>query len=190
MADNILADQKTVLRKQLKQIRASIPASRRGAYSENIFNSLIKLKEIIQAMTIFTYISYGNEVDTHHLLKYFLEYGKLIAVPKILPSRTMIAVPFSGWDDLVEGELGILTPAGDEPFSDNIGVAITPGLGFTRTGHRIGYGRGYYDKWFSGNSVTHKIAVTFEAQIMDSLPVTSTDIPVDIIVTEQRIIRT
>ena len=101
----------------------------------------------------------------------------------------MIAVPFSGWDDLIPGELGILTPRGEDTISGNIDIAITPGLGFTRTGQRIGYGRGYYDQWFSGNSVAHKIALSFEAQILDSLPVTVTDIPVDIIVTEQEIIR-
>ena len=101
----------------------------------------------------------------------------------------MIAAPFSGWDELIPGELGILTPAGEEPFKTDIDIVITPGLGFTRTGHRIGYGRGYYDKWFARNSVAHKIAVTFEAQIVDSLPVAETDIPVDIIVTEQGIIR-
>lgn len=189
MADDKLIDQKAAIRKQLKQIRASIPAPVRKAYSETIFNSLIGLEEIIHASSVFIYISYENEVDTHHLLKYFLKQGKSIAVPKILASKIMIAVPFTGWDELIAGELGILTPAGEEPFKTAIDIVITPGLGFTRTGYRIGYGRGYYDKWFARNSVAHKIAVTFEAQIMDSLPVAVTDIPVDIIVTEQRTIR-
>lgn len=189
MADNKLADQKVAIRNQLKQIRASIPVPARQAYSEKIFNTLIGMEEIIHANSIFIYISYGNEVDTHHLLKYFLEQGKSIAVPKILATKIMIAAPFSGWNTLIPGELGILTPAGEEPFKGDIDIVITPGLGFTRTGNRIGYGRGYYDKWFARNSVNHKIAVTFEAQIINSLPVTVTDVPVDIIVTEQRVSR-
>ena len=189
MAENLLADQKAAIRKQLKQIRASIPAPVRMAYSEAIFNFLIGLDEIHHAKSAFIYISYGNEVDTHQLLKYFLHQEKLLAIPKILATKNMIAAPFSGEEELVPGELGILTVAGEEPFNTDIDIVITPGLGFTRTGYRIGYGRGYYDKWFARNPVGHKIAVTFEAQIVDSLPVAVTDIPVDIIVTEKRIIR-
>lgn len=189
MADNRLAEQKAAIRKQLKQIQANIPAPVRKAYSEAIFNSLIGLEEIIHARSVFIYISYGNEVDTHELLKYFLKQGKLLAVPNILTTKSMIAVPFSDWDDLIPGELGILTPPGEKPFATDIDVVITPGLGFSRNGCRIGYGRGYYDKWFSSHTVLHKIAVTFGAQILDSLPVTVTDIPVDIIVSEQGVIR-
>ena len=189
MADNKMTDQKAAIRSHLKQIRASIPESVRQEYSEKIFNTLIGMDEIIHANSIFIYISYGNEVDTHHLLKYFMKQGKSIAVPKILATKIMIATPFTGWNALIPGELGILTPAEEEPFKGDIDIVITPGLGFTRTGNRIGYGRGYYDKWFARNSVVHKIAVTFEAQIMDSLPVTVTDVPVNIIVTEQGVSR-
>jgi 5-formyltetrahydrofolate cyclo-ligase len=158
------------------------------AYSEAIARNLLSLDEVRAASTIFMFISYGTEVYTHELLKYFMSNGKTLAAPKILPSKTMIAVPFSRWEDLAPGQLGILTPSGDSPYPDDFDVAVTPGLGFTPRGDRIGYGRGYYDKWFAGCKVRHKIAVSFEAQLMDTLPVDETDVPVDKIVTEKRTI--
>ena len=190
MQHNTLAVRKAETRAKLKQIRTSISAEMRAAYSESITNTLFSLAEMQTARTIFLFISYGNEVDTHELLKYFLNEGKILAVPKILPTKTMIAVPFGRWSDLVPGELGILTPSGNIPYAGDFDVVITPGLGFTSEGHRIGYGRGYYDKWFASHQVNNKIAITFEEQIMDKLPVDDSDIMMDIIVTEKRIIRT
>jgi 5-formyltetrahydrofolate cyclo-ligase len=185
-----LAVRKAETRAKLKQIRASIPAEMHTLYSKTITRNLLSLPEMQTARTIFLFISYGNEVYTHELLKYFLNEGKILAVPKILPAKTMIAVPFSRWADLVPGELGILTPSGNIPHAGDFDVVITPGLGFSPEGHRIGYGRGYYDKWFASHKVNHKIAITFEEQIMAKLPVDDSDIMMDIIVTEKRIIKT
>jgi 5-formyltetrahydrofolate cyclo-ligase len=184
-----LSAQKAELRAKLKQIRASIPAEIRADQSQAIQQKLASLEEIQTAHSIFLFISYGNEVHTHDLLKYFLKQGKTLAVPKILPEKTMIAVQFSQWEDLIPGELGILTPSGNTPYSGDFDVVITPGLGFTLQGHRIGYGRGYYDKWFASHNARNKIAIAFEAQLVDELPTDETDVPVDFVVTEERVIR-
>lgn len=184
-----LAARKAELRARLKQARAAIPADKRSAYSKAIANNLLGLDRVQTAQSIFIFISYGNEVDTHDLLKHFLAEGKTLAVPKILPAKTMIAVPFSRWEDLIPGELGILTPPGNTACPGPFDIVITPGLGFTAGGHRIGYGRGYFDKWFATHRVNHKIAITFETQMVNELPVDETDVPVDIIVTETRVIK-
>jgi 5-formyltetrahydrofolate cyclo-ligase len=184
-----LTAQKAELRAKLKQIRAAIPAEIRADQSQTIQQKLTNLDEIQAAQSIFLFISYGNEIYTHDLLKYFLKQGKTLAVPKILPEKTMIAVQFSQWEDLIPGELGILTPSGNTPYSGDFDVVITPGLGFTQQGHRIGYGRGYYDNWFASHNARNKIAIAFEAQLVDELPTDETDVPVDIVVTEERVIR-
>jgi 5-formyltetrahydrofolate cyclo-ligase len=100
----------------------------------------------------------------------------------------MVAGSFSSWGDLVPGELGILTPANSQSCSGPFDVALTPGLGFTLSGHRMGFGRGYYDKWFAQNRVNHRIALAYEVQLVDEIPVEDTDVPMEKIVTEQRII--
>ena len=110
-------------------------------------------------------------------------------IEEIINSDQMVAVAFNDWSELETGQLGILTPTSCEPAAVNFDVVITPGLGFTTQGYRIGYGRGYYDKWFATHQVQHKIAVTFDDQIIETLPVTEFDVPVNKIVTESRIIQ-
>ena len=188
MDPSTLATQKAALRARLKQIRDSLSAADRANASRKITENLLGLNEVGLALTVFSYISHGNEVNTHRLLKYFLARGMTVAVPKILPGKTMITALFTGWDDLVRGELGILTPPGNLPCPGPFDIVITPGLGFTARGQRIGYGRGYYDRWFTAHPEGRKIALTFDAQLINEIPHAGYDIPVDILITEKRII--
>lgn len=188
MTETAQQEQKQQLRSLLKQKRAALSAASRQSAAAIITDRILPLPAVQQARSIFIFISYGNEVNTHGLLKHFLEQGKRLAVPKILPEKTMIAVPFSAWEELVPGELGILTPRSSQADNGHFDVVITPGLGFTPAGYRIGYGRGYYDKWFASHSSGCRIAVCFDAQIVEDLPVDATDVPVDMIVTEKRVI--
>jgi len=183
-----LANQKASLRAILKKRRASLSVRDRAIASEAIKLNVLSLDEVGTARGVFIYISYGNEVDTHALLKHFLERGVNVAVPKILPGKSMIAVSFTRWEDLVQGELGILTPSGNIPCTGPFDIVITPGLGFTEQGDRIGYGRGYYDRWFADYRAARKIALAFEAQVIAALPHAEYDIPVDVLITEKRII--
>jgi 5-formyltetrahydrofolate cyclo-ligase len=183
-----VSQQKTETRKVLKSARASIPEATRIGYANCITEQVLKLDEINNARTIFIYISYASEVHTHALIKALLDAGKTLAVPKIVNSNTMEAETFSSWENLIPGELGILTPADSTPCDGPFDVAITPGLGFTLSGHRMGFGRGYYDKWFAQNKVRHKIALAFEVQLVDEIPVEDTDMPMEKIVTEKRVI--
>ena len=180
--------QKTETRKILKSTRASIPEATRMNAANSITEQILRLNEIRDARTIFIYISYASEVHTHALIKALLAAGKTLAVPKIINSDYMQAETFSSWEDLVPGELGILTPTDSTPCNGPFDVAITPGLGFTLSGQRMGFGRGYYDKWFAQNKVRHKIALAFEVQLINEMPVEDTDVPMEKIVTEKRVI--
>ncbi len=184
-----LAQRKAEIRQRLKQERSAIPEQEREAWTAIIRQQLLALDEVAAAGTIFCYISCGSEVGTRDLLDRFLEEGRTLLVPKIINANHMIATPFISWDDLVPGQLGILTPRVDEPYAGDVHLALTPGVGFSPNGYRIGYGRGYYDKWFAGHRQTFKIGLAFEAQLIHDMPVTDHDIPVDMIVTEKRVIQ-
>jgi 5-formyltetrahydrofolate cyclo-ligase len=186
--NNTVSQQKAESRKALKTVRANIPEIERMDYANSITEQVLKLDEIKHAGAIFIYISYATEVHTHHLIKSLLAAGKILAVPKIVNSEYMQAETFSSWEDLVPGELGILTPANAEPYNKPFDVAIIPGLGFSLSGHRMGFGKGYYDKWFAKNEVGHRIALAYEAQLVDNIPVEDTDVPMEKIVTEKRVI--
>lgn len=184
-----LFEEKKQLRDSLKQRRAEISEPDRESYSKIISDQLFGLKEIQEANVVFAYISYATEVVTHNILKKLLADGKKVVVPKILSSKQMVAQHFDDWDDLEPGTLGILTPKNGEITNEPVDIAITPGLGFTEKGHRIGFGAGYYDRWFATHEVRMKVAIAFETQIVASLPIEETDIPVDRILTEKRLIK-
>lgn len=179
---------KQALRADLKQRRSALGEDLRRGYSRQITSSLISMPEYQSARSVFCFISYATEVHTHDLLRYMLTDGKSITVPHIIKGQPMQAIPLQDWDQLTPDSMGILSPAGGEPYSGHTDLVITPGLGFTAQGFRIGYGAGYYDRWFEQHSTGTRIAVAFETQLVDELPLEATDLPVDIIVTENRII--
>lgn len=180
--------QKAETRKRLKKIRAELPDGIRLDYNNSITEQVLKLNEVQSSKIIFIYISYATEVHTHALMRILLDVGKTLVVPKIIDSDFMQAESLSRWEDLIPAELGILTTANSNPYSGSFDIAIVPGLGFTISGHRIGFGRGYYDKWFAQNKVDHKIALAYEIQLIEDIPVENTDVPMEKIVTEKRVI--
>ena len=128
------------------------------------------------------------EVDTRNIIERLRQAGKTVLVPRILDRATMVAVAFEGWNRLRAGQLGILTPDSDEEWPGEADLCITPGLGFTPDGRRIGYGRGYYDRWFAAHPRSARVALCYECQIVDDMPTTDTDVRVEKIITERRII--
>jgi 5-formyltetrahydrofolate cyclo-ligase len=182
-----LNTQKAQLRELLKQRRAQLDEKTRSSHDQKIRSRLFALPMTGQADAFFCFISFGDETDTHDLINVLLAQGKSIAVPKLVPGKGMLAVPFSSWHELKAGELGILTPESSTPADFEIGVCLTPGLGFSPNGGRLGYGRGYYDRWFSNNPVHYRIALAYECQICPEIPVDDSDVPVDIIITEERV---
>lgn len=188
MNDNTIDTDKSRLRSQLKLARANLSETERQVFSRHIAEQLLALPEVIDAHSFFIYISTDTEVDTHGILQLLLTQGRIITVPVITREKTMIARRLTDWGELRPGQLGILTLPQGEAYDGPIDIVVTPGLGFTEQGLRLGYGAGYYDKWFAAHPVKHKTALAFEAQIVSFLPINPYDIPVDRIVTEQRLV--
>jgi len=181
-------EQKKQLRDKIKKRRSELAVETRDKMSKQIHQFLGEIDEFNQAKSIFCYISYLSEVETEALISDFLHRKLALAVPKIIGKTEMIAVPLENLSDLEPDKMGILTPKSSSVASDHFDIAITPGLGFTEQGARLGYGRGYYDRWFSKNKVKTKIGIAFEIQLVEELPLEETDMPLDILVTEERII--
>lgn len=99
----------------------------------------------------------------------------------------MRAVRFPGWEQMVAGPLGIPAPRSERAFTGPIALAIVPGLGFTRSGARIGYGAGYYDRWLAARPQTEAVGIAFECQIVLTLPQDPHDIRMDRLVTERQL---
>ena len=182
--------QKKRLRERLRAKRDALTPEQRQQYSFAVQEKILALEEVRSAQNIFIYISTGTELNTHGLIEIFLQQAKRLAVPRILDRKTMVAVSMTGWEELREAELGILSPVSDKPLEVDFDITITPGLGFTPAGHRIGYGAGYYDRWFDRNHSGLRVAPAYETQVVEDLPTDEFDRPVHRIITEAREIDT
>ncbi len=187
---NSANNRKTELRAVLQASREKLVQDERRQKNQSIQQNLTELAPIQDCQSVFCFISSTNEVDTHGIINHLLNSKKQVAVPRISSEKHMQAIVFPGWDELEKGPLGILSPKHPAPVASKINITLTPGLAFSIAGARLGYGRGYYDKWFAENGGGLKIALAYEMQILDEIPTDEHDINVDVIVTEDRVIYT
>lgn len=119
--------------------------------SRKIFNKIINSKEYKQAKVIFVYVSMNDEVDTRKLIKYALNDNKIVAVPICISKTLMQARKIQNLDELKVGFGGILEPIDSKEIirKEDIDFSIIPCISATLEGYRLGYGGGYYDRYFS-----------------------------------------
>ena len=183
-----IAAEKRRIREEILRHRARLPADAHRDASERIRLRTLAVPEVQHAASVFVFVSFDTEVDTHPLVTTLLRDGRRVAVPRIVDRTTIRATPVNTWDDLVPGRWGILAPRRRDVAQGPFDVAIMPGVAFTEQGARLGHGRGYYDRWLERNTVSRRIALAFECQIVPDLPLEPHDRPVDAIVTENRVI--
>lgn len=157
------------------------------AHSTTITRKLLSL-DAMDVDTFCVYVSKGNEVDTHDLIRHLIAIGKRVTVPKIISDGVMQPYRLDHWDELEEGALGLLEPK-TRLYLSRIDTCIVPGLAFTEQGARIGYGKGFYDRFFPKFHEATAIGLAYELQMLPELPQYEYDKRLDIIVTEERIIR-
>lgn len=185
------------IRKQSITIRNKMDINEVFTKSECIAERLNQLEHINSARSIMCYVSFGNEVYTHDLIKKWICDGKQVSVPCVVnnvkESKYMHAVKINSFDELkVAGKYGILEP----PLLDcniinpkMLDVVIVPGCAFDINKNRMGFGAGYYDRFLSNvSSECKKIGICFDFQILDKIPFEEHDVPLDLVVTEKRII--
>lgn len=184
---------KKVMRKEMLENRSKLTKKEIREKSNKIKEKLMGLEKFKEAQVIFSFISFGDEVDTHEIIKESLKLGKRVGVPVTIPEgRKLLVSELYDFDKELElGYYDILAPKEEyirEIHPKEIDVVLVPGVVFTPAGYRIGYGGGYYDRFFSKNKDVYKIGLCFDMQIADEIPIDLYDIPVDIIITEDRII--
>ena len=141
------------------------------------------IEQFKNASVVFCYVSYASEVNTHTLIKQMLMLGKTILVPLCTDKNgSMISVKINSFDDLREGMYGIFEPVCRIPFDKTkIDVSIIPGVAFDKNGYRIGYGKGYYDRFLADIS-PFKIGILHSELFFDSLPHDENDVQVDMVI--------
>lgn len=184
---------KTDLRNGFKTKRTDMPENVKISMDSEIQSRFLTLRQYIYCKTVFTYVSKDIEVDTLSLIRAAWANGKRVAVPRcVTETREMDFFYITNMSDLEEGAFGVLEPIADkcEKVTDfSKGLCIVPGLSFDAEGYRLGYGKGYYDRFlskFQGDTV----GLCYSNCIKWKLPHGYYDKPVDLIVTDRYIRRT
>lgn len=177
---------KEELRKRYKIIRDNI--NNRDKKSSEIIKRLINTKEYQKSKVIALYSNISSEVETKELIKISLE-NKKVVLPKINKDNTMDFYEIKYLKDLEVGAFNIKEPKikNKKPIKkEEIDLMIIPGICFDKSKNRIGYGKGYYDKYLSNTNIK-KIGLCYEEQITKEIKSDKTDISLDYLITEMKI---
>ena len=160
--------------------------------SKKIFNRLIDIDEIKHAKRVMVYVNFQEEVETRDLIEYLWNNDIEVIVPLCEPKlRDMKPSLLYSFDELAPGTFGVLEPVKQAiriVDADTIDVIIVPGLAFDRHGGRIGYGAGYYDRFFEKVPNSTLIAIAYDEQVIDNVPMERHDRRIPLIVTDSEII--
>jgi 5-formyltetrahydrofolate cyclo-ligase len=190
-----LLEAKRSLRRQVLLWRDGLDAAWREHASRVIFERVARLAPVRGAGRMLAYHSFGSETVTVPFLRQVLAEGRRLVLPRIdRPARSLTLHEVHDLDaDLVSGPWGIREPdpgrTRDVDPAD-LDVVLVPGVAFDRTGGRLGYGGGYYDRLLGACAPgTVLVAAAFEGQVVERVPVGPQDRSVDVVVTEEGVHR-
>ncbi|MBW2984748.1 5-formyltetrahydrofolate cyclo-ligase [Candidatus Woesearchaeota archaeon] len=180
---------KRKLRKKTLEKRDALRKKEIEYKSKKIKGVLFSLPEFKLAKTVCFFVSFNSEVNTHDMIKEAIKDGKKVCVP-IATDHTLILSKINKFDDLnKKNKYGILEPAKINKINKNdVDIIIVPGTVFDKEGHRVGYGKGYYDgllKSYKGLS----IGICFDLQMVDKVPRNEWDEKLDEVITEKGMVR-
>jgi 5-formyltetrahydrofolate cyclo-ligase len=180
-----LSTMKDALRLRFRALRDAIGAEERAQSSLRIATWVAQLPRYREARSILLYAAFGSEVETRPLRERALKEGKIVLLPRI-EDRQLKIHDWRAGDQLVQNRHGIPEPLASAPEADPraLEFIVIPGLAFDVRGGRLGYGGGYYDKLLGTISHAYRVGVCFARQVVQELPSTHLDAPMDCVVTE------
>lgn len=192
---------KQELRKEIRNRKRQLTQDQLGELSLSAISKLRKHPKVMAAHTLLLYYSLPDEVNTHEWIDELVAEGKRVLLPVVVNDKDMVIREYTGKHDLAEGSFHIMEPIGklfpEEKYPE-IEVAIIPGMSFDDGGHRLGRGKGYYDRFLTklrgmeGNhserkeadgTEVYKIGICFGFQKLQEIPFENHDILVDEVTT-------
>lgn len=183
---------KRTLRSQLLAQRRALSHDAWLAASHAAQLNLLALDEFARAGSVALYAPAHNETDTGLILAAAIGAGKRVLYPAVC-GHHMVLRRVQRHEDLHKGAFGLLEPApgGADHQADAADLIVVPGVAFDLTGHRLGYGKGFYDRFLHHPGRTARlVGLCHDFQLTDgALPTDHHDIPMEIVVTDIRVIR-
>lgn len=178
---------KAGLREKYKQIRRTMPPGQKSALDRRIADRVTGLWQYKQCNLLLTYVSTEIEVDTQEIIRRALADGKSVAVPRCIEgTRNMRFYLINSLHELSPGTFGVLepNPQASRPLDlFDKSLCIVPALCYDLKGFRLGYGKGYYDRFLNGYQST-TIGIAYSSCVCRKLPHGRFDRPVELIVAE------
>lgn len=181
--------EKAAWRTRMKRDMAGLDAVAAARSAERAVRRTLELPEMQQAKTVLCCLSFGGELDTWALVDRLLEAGKRVLVPRVKQGDTRLYLheyPCA----LETLTFGLRQPPASTPMATagSVDVAVVLGLAFDRSGIRLGYGGGYFDRFFAARPVT-ALGLGYDFQLVERLPRYDHDVPMTVVVTESETVR-
>ena len=170
---------KKEIRKEILYLRDNL--EERYSKSMIIKDKIMNLDIYKNSNCIALYYSMKSEVDTKELIKESLELGKKVVLPRIINKNKMIFISVNRDTNYEKNSFGVLEPIGEE--ERDIDLIICPGVAFDKDNNRLGYGRGYYDKYLKDKDI-YKIGICYKEQLVDKIDIDDFDIKMDMVITD------
>ncbi|MGD0636896.1 MAG: 5-formyltetrahydrofolate cyclo-ligase [Nitrososphaerales archaeon] len=183
---------KEELRAEALYSRRKISISQLARESLLVQENLAAQDEYREAKLVVCYVSRDYEVQTTGIIVRMLAEGKRVAVPLVDdPSHSLLFFGISGLDELSPGRFGVLEPGrGSERVTlSETDLVLVPLVAWDDRGHRIGYGRGYFDRALAMRGPSLAIGLALESQHIQTIPEVPSDVSMDVVVTEKRVLR-
>lgn len=173
---------KETLRRALRAERCE--ASEREKRSAAIVALLYDHPRVRSARTVALFCALPDEPNLSRLLTLLSEAGKTLLLPRVIDGEQMVMCRYTGNADLRVGAFHIMEPVGETADeSEAPDVVLVPGMAFDAEGHRLGRGKGYYDRFLAGcPSTVYKIGVCFRSRLLERVPSMPHDIMMDEVV--------
>ncbi|MBE6613397.1 MAG: 5-formyltetrahydrofolate cyclo-ligase [Ruminococcaceae bacterium] len=182
---------KNDIRAKYKALREAIEPAKKAEMDEKICTTFVGLATYRYASVLLMYAPKSDEVDIMPIAIKALADGKKVAFPRCIPDTHDMEYHFiTSLDQLKKGTYGLLEPTEDLPLYDRESAqptaCIVPALVYDKKGFRLGYGKGYYDRYL-GTFTGSKVGMIYSDFIIDTVPRGRFDLSVDFIVTERGI---
>ena len=183
------AEQRRAMRRELRQRRAALSPEEQAAVSAAVGSQLAKIAALSRSPVVGGYRAIRGEVDIDAALSRLHDDGAMVTVPRVSGDH-MDFLPWTSGSETITGSFGIDEPINGEPvqFSRH-DVVLVPLVAFDETGQRLGQGGGFYDRAIAaaGADCPILIGVAHAFQQVKSVPVEAWDMPLDAVVTEERV---
>lgn len=184
---------KATIRRETLQRRDHIPQEVKEVKDREILETVLSYPPYESSDTVMLYASFRSEVNTFPIIEYALKEGKQVVLPGVnREAQRLDLFIIDSLDTLTRGYMGIMEPdpaRSTRADPENIDLIVLPGAAFDEKGGRIGYGGGYYDRLLGSIQCSpHLLALAYEEQIVDHVPLEEHDIKVHAIITDRRII--